>query len=244
MIIKILNRLLTDKFYKKSGSVLFTVKLPYLKMSQKNILIIGICGVTCGGKTTLATELNHILPSSKIFSQDDYYLDVSDCRHTFIPELNHINFDVLTSLDMERMHQDILKFISNNNLKPVGTKKKINLINGTGIKDLRKYVHDRVKKSELNVLIIEGFSILNYKPLLNLFNLKYYFTLSLEECKKRRDTRVYEPPDCPGYFEKCAWPEHLKQLDEVKMTITDVTYFTEHSRDIVEQILVDIVNYS
>jgi nicotinamide/nicotinate riboside kinase len=73
-------------------------------MSSK-ILIIGISGVTCGGKTTLAYKLNKMFPTSKLISQDDYFLDVDDPRHTWITELNHINFDILSSLDMEKMEK-------------------------------------------------------------------------------------------------------------------------------------------
>ncbi|KAJ8969151.1 hypothetical protein NQ314_001892 [Rhamnusium bicolor] len=106
---------------------------------EGNLIIIGISGVTCGGKTTTATQLNNIFPNSKIFSQDDYFLDVEDPRHVWIPELNHINFDILTSLDMEKMHDDILKFIGDNNLKRVNHVDKFGFeSNGMVQKDIKK----------------------------------------------------------------------------------------------------------
>ncbi|CAH0546402.1 unnamed protein product [Brassicogethes aeneus] len=209
-------------------------------MSQK-VLIIGICGVTCGGKTTIANKLNNILPSSKILCQDDYFLDVSDPRHKWIESLDHINFDILTSLDMEKMHSDILKFIGNKTIITPGEKNhqknfKLSLDN-----NLNKAVIEKICNDNIEVLIIEGFCVFNYKPMRDLFSLKYYFTLSKEECFKRRTLRVYDPPDCPGYFEICAWPEHLSQLEEVKKEF-NITYFDEHTNNILELILQEILN--
>lgn len=207
-------------------------------------LIIGVSGVTCGGKTTLSTELNKIIEHSVMISQDDYFLDVNDARHTWIPELNHINFDIISSLDMEKMYADVLKLIKNKETDrrnvPVPTKTGPTLIQCTNIDDLKKMLCTKVKSTGLKVLIIEGFCIFNYKPIADLCCLKYYFTLTKDECHKRRVTRIYEPPDCPGYFEKCAWPEYLKLLDDVQANVKDVKYFDGTSSPPYQEVLMDI----
>lgn len=204
-------------------------------------LVIGICGVTCGGKTTLATELNNILPNSKVITQDDYYLDENDPRQIRIPELNHVNFELLTSLDMERMHRDIC-YVLRNRKNSIGSpiKKRNNSFNITDV-EVQKLVHDRVTQTGMNILILEGFSILNYKPVEAFCDLKYYLTLSKAQCSARRKHRVYDPPDCPGYFEKCVWPEYLKLFDDVQRNVKDVTYFHEYTTDRSREILVDIL---
>lgn len=66
------------------------------------------------------------------------------------------------------------------------------------------------------LLVLEGFSILNYKPLLELCDLRYYLVLEAGECQARRALRLYDPPDVPGYFERCVWPEHLRYRAEVR----------------------------
>lgn len=206
-------------------------------MSEK-WLVIGICGVTCGGKTTLATELNNILPNSKVISQDDYFLDVDDPRQTRIPELDHINFELLTSLDMEKMHNDICYILRNRkNMTSAATDTRYCVSN----LQIQKLAHDRVIETGMNVLILEGFSIFNYKPIEALCDLKYYLTLSKAQCSARRKNRVYEPPDCPGYFEKCVWPEYLKLFDDVQRNVKDVKYFHEHNKDRLRVVLVDIL---
>lgn len=208
---------------------------------SENWLVIGICGVTCGGKTTLATQLNNVLPNSTVISQDDYFLDVNDPRQTVIPELNHINFELLTSLDMAKMHSDICTILANrrNNLKKALELKK----NFASDLDIEKVVLERVAEANLRILILEGFSIFNYKPVESLCDLKYYVTLSKAQCKARRKKRVYEPPDCPGYFEKCVWPEYLKLYEDVRKNVENVEYFNERSGDRLKVVLSDVLDF-
>lgn len=89
-------------------------------------LVIGISGVTNGGKTTLAKSLEAYFAAqqNKVFfkdnltlnkvvglCQDDYFLPVDSAKHTMIEKLNHINWEILSSLDMERMCLDIMKIL-------------------------------------------------------------------------------------------------------------------------------------
>ncbi|XP_017842100.1 uncharacterized protein LOC108599639 [Drosophila busckii] len=90
-------------------------------------LVIGISGVTCGGKTTLAhglrdyfKELNNAplwntpftIGTVKLISQDDYFLPIDDRRHKRHEKLNAINFELLSSLDMKKMLADIAHIIN------------------------------------------------------------------------------------------------------------------------------------
>ncbi|CAG9862125.1 unnamed protein product [Phyllotreta striolata] len=208
-------------------------------MSDKReaaLVVVGISGVTCGGKTTTAQKLHKIFPNCKIITQDDYYLDDDDPRHTWIPELNHANYDILTSLDMSKMHQDVLNILNNESLV------RINHNNYKKSEENITNISRKLRTANLKLLLIEGFSIFNYEPLLPVFDLKYYFTLNKEECFDRRKGRVYDPPDVPGYFERCAWPEHLQQLKEVESKVDNVRYFsgTADPEQVLETIVKDI----
>ncbi|KAH8395355.1 hypothetical protein KR222_010545 [Zaprionus bogoriensis] len=90
-------------------------------------LVIGVSGVTCGGKTTLAHGLYdyfkglrnaplwntpYTIGDVKIVSQDDYFLPVDDRRHLMVESLNVINFEVLGALDMKQMLVDIAQIIN------------------------------------------------------------------------------------------------------------------------------------
>lgn len=203
----------------------------------KKVLIIGISGVTSGGKTTLANKLKEILSKSIVFSQDDYFRDINDPMHVWIPELNHINFDILSSLDMEKMYGDILKFIKAKNLSPISNEqvalqKKVTLNHTVELLN-------KINSWDIHILIIEGFSIFNFKKWLYLFNLMYYVTLNKEECYKRRIKRVYDPPDCLGYFEQYVWPEYIKQKKEVKDTVPNVKFVDNMDKDYFKVIVND-----
>lgn len=85
-------------------------------------LVIGISGVTCGGKTTLAHNIRdyfvkqrnshlwntpYTVGDVQVISQDDYFLPVDDLRHKWVEQLNAINFELITALDMKQLLSDI-----------------------------------------------------------------------------------------------------------------------------------------
>ncbi|XP_076682825.1 nicotinamide riboside kinase [Andrena cerasifolii] len=158
-------------------------------MSLKKWLIVGISGATCSGKTTLANQIHNELRNSVVIHQDDYFLPADDARHVYIPEINHLNWELETSMDMDKMRSDILNLI-----KPSPTEAETN---------------------EQNVLLIEGFRLFKCKVISNLCDKKYFITLTKEECWERRKGRTYDPPDVPGYFDNVVWPEYLMHKEEL-----------------------------
>ncbi|KDR12668.1 Nicotinamide riboside kinase 1, partial [Zootermopsis nevadensis] len=186
-------------------------------------LIIGVSGATCSGKSILATSLQKELPGSSLICQDDFFLPVDSELHTTIPALNHINWEIISSLDMERMHA------VTENLLVSGIK----ITNGC----------DDKQTSGVSILIIEGFLIFNDKKLADLCHRKYFLTLTKEQCWARRHIRTYDPPDVPGYFDQCVWPEYEKHRDQVFKEVPNVILI-DGNRDktsIMRQVLLETV---
>jgi len=152
---------------------------------EKKWLVVGMCGVTCGGKTSIVKQLKEDFPGIVVIAQDDYFFPPEAPSHVVIPELNHVNYELMSSLDMERMRKDIQKALD---LQPT--------------------------HKQWPVLIIEGFAIYRDSWITELCDLRFFLTLDREECYRRRIVRVYEPPDPPGYFELAVWPEYLKIAQE------------------------------
>jgi len=153
--------------------------------SRRKWLVIAIAGVTCGGKGSLTTKLKQEYPMAVVYGQDDFFLAVDDPRHVYLEELNHANWDIITSLDMEGMYNKVLQKLS------------------------------QEPESTPGIMVLDGHLVLNYRPLLELCDLKYYFTLTKDQCWQRRKVREYNPPDPPGYFDKCVWPMYLKYKQEI-----------------------------
>lgn len=161
-------------------------------MSTKKWFVLGISGATCSGKTSLANRLHKELKNSIIVHQDKYFLPIDDPRHIKVEELNHYNWEVITSIDMEKMRTDVLKLIET-------------LPNG----------NNHSVSTDKNILILDGFLLFKCKVISNLCDRKYFITLTKEQCWERRKGREYDPPDIPGYFEKVVWPEYVKHKDEL-----------------------------
>jgi len=172
-------------------------------------LIVGISGVTCGGKTTLATQIQDTFSQTVVLNQDAYFYLEGSPQHVKVPGMDHTNYDVITSLDMNKMLQDIIKLISKDH------------------------------SDSRNILVLEGFCLLNFKPIADLCKLKYEISVTKDECVRRRMARVYDPPDVPGYFEVCVWPEYLKFHEDLKKQ-TDIIHIDGTEENFFKRVIADI----
>lgn len=74
---------------------------------------LGVSGVTCGGKTTLTKLLQRSFPWCRIIHQDNYFYDDDHSSHVRVPDVqNHVNYEILGSMDMPKMYQDIKAILS------------------------------------------------------------------------------------------------------------------------------------
>lgn len=174
-------------------------------------LIIGISGVTCGGKTTLSQTLHKYLSDQKnrhclsdrvrigivkIMNQDDYFYPANYPQHEWIEHLNHVNYDVINAINMTKMCNDLHTELD---------KRFIFYSKNTNM-DL----------TILNIMIIDGFLIFNHSIMNRLCQLKFHIHLPYEKCYERRLKRTYNPPDCLGYFELCVWPMYERNFEQIR----------------------------
>ncbi|XP_041042597.1 nicotinamide riboside kinase 1-like isoform X1 [Carcharodon carcharias] len=186
-------------------------------------LIVGIGGVTNGGKTTLACKLKKALPSSVLLCQDTFFKPVSEVE---FGEDGFQQYDVITALDMKAMMDTVYAWMEN--MSAVHIEQEAPVLS---------------ENKGLNILIVEGFLLYNYKPLNDVFNQRYYLSVPYEECKRRRCSRVYDPPDPPGYFDGHVWPMYLKNRKYMEEKVADIIYLdgTNPPDELFAQVYEDIL---
>lgn len=173
-------------------------------------LIIGISGISCSGKTTLASAVyDHFnetqiqtrllrdkciqVEQVKLIRQDDYFHSIDSVQHVWIPELNHINREHLGALNNEKMCKDLDDILGKDY---VAYTKRIDSSDGCSNGSL----------ISLNIMIIDGYLVFNQIDINRLIQVRLCMQISFEDCLARRVRRIYPQPTPSGYFEQYVWP--------------------------------------
>ena len=133
------------------------------------MLIIGICGGTGSGKTTVVNKILNILPENQvaILSQDSYYKDNSNIS---IEERKFINFDHPDAIEFDLLYQHI------NELK-----------NGHSIeKPIYSYItctrsSETIHIESKEVILLEGILLFTDERIRNICNVKVFVDAPADE---------------------------------------------------------------
>ena len=147
------------------------------------MIIIGVCGGTASGKSTLSREIINFFDNKEIKSDylmlDNYYKDLG---HLSIKQRALVNFDHPDSIDFKLFYQ---------HLKLLRIGKLVNTPTYCYKTHLRKHITNPVGKS--NVLVIDGLFILFKKNIRNFFDLTIFLNVDESIRLKRRIKRdVFE----------------------------------------------------
>lgn len=189
--------------------------------STKSAVVVGLGGVTNGGKTTMCKSLEKIFSSDRYnlkiqtLHLDDYFRPDDDPHHKHLKKFNHHDWDCLEALNIDRFLEDF------------------------------QLIHDKC-----DLLLVEGFLIFNLPVNSKIdyrFDFAYYFDLPYEECRERRAQRHYDPPDPEGYFEEHVWQAYTKAkkqaFEQEKNANIQLVDTTQQSFDDIQQkIIQDIEN--
>jgi uridine kinase len=159
--------------------------LPY---SPKQKIVVGVSGVSCGGKTTVASGLNNWLNKSEqnatLIMQDDFYKPASELPINSIT--NFPEFDEPESVRMDLIKDKILEWLD----EPV-----------------------ELDQEDAQILIVEGTMIFTDPDICDLCDLRYLVHVDFEVAKYRRSLRNYKIPDPPEIVARNIWPKYIKHRE-------------------------------
>ncbi|XP_031686171.1 nicotinamide riboside kinase 1 isoform X2 [Oncorhynchus kisutch] len=176
--------------------------------------------MTNGGKSTMSSSLHLRIPNSCIIAQDAFFKVLS--LLLLSPQFNFFKDDSVIAVDSNGFKQyDVLDALHMDRMMS-----KIE----SWRKDPGSFLASQSLRTqcsvgeEVFVLIVEGFLIFNYGPLNELMDKRYFLEIPYDVCKERRGSRVYTPPDLPGYFDGYVWPRYLKNRQEMEDMVSDIVF--------------------
>ena len=160
-------------------------------------MIIGICGGSGSGTTTLLKRISKKYPELNpvIFSMDNYYLPISEQE---IDENGEINFDLPTALDEARLTKDLQSLMLG---QPIEIKEYH--FNAPPEKNILITLYPS------DLIIVEGLFLFHYQALKKMLD----FTIFIDvEPSTQLDRRLYRDQESRGYTRESIlyqWNNHV-----------------------------------
>ncbi|MEZ5307791.1 MAG: uridine kinase [Pyrinomonadaceae bacterium] len=143
-------------------------------------MIIGLCGGTGSGKTTMARRIVDLIGADfvNLIEQDSYYKDLS---HISLSERQKVNYDHPDSLDFEELTEDLMRLRGGESVKMPVYDFASHTRNG-----------DHITLEPRPVTIVEGILIFTVPELRELMDLKVFLDTSSDTRLLRRIRRDLE----------------------------------------------------
>lgn len=207
------------------------------------MIVVGLSGATCSGKTSICNILQKVFTNIRVFNQDAYYWLDDSPKHITDKKTGFTNWEVLSGFDMDRLHLDLKSHIDNSprHSKPLDAQHRWTVENTFKTRDGFETIIDPRHFQDTNLVIVEGILVLNDPRIAELCHHKFFFELEKDICWERRQGRTYDPEDQIGYFENLAWPFYISNLADLKSSGQNIRWLRGEAS--VQHNLVSVLNH-
>lgn len=168
--------------------------------------VVGICGVSGSGKSTIANYLASEYPKEvTLLSLDDYFKKASEVGKDWC----EINWEDPSVIKFDKLIEDIKKLKIGKSIKVFSKSKFYN-----PDFDYEKYNKVEVEIHSKEIIVLEGFLIFVNEELRNLIDVKVYLDLNIEDGLKRRVGDKHPPSG--EYIENYIIPSFTENILEKK----------------------------
>ncbi|ORX40513.1 P-loop containing nucleoside triphosphate hydrolase protein [Kockovaella imperatae] len=198
-----------------------------MSSERKRIIVIGISGASCSGKTLLAKTLKSILPRATIIHQDDFAPAPED-----LPLVDRLqDWDDPPTCIIWDQFRSTLKDIRSGKSPSHESNDHLNVLDAPELdtatigkwkkafSDLE--TEERAHGVQLEWYLVEGFILYWDQAVTNALDIRLFLRVPHETLKRRREGRsVYVIQsasaagdvwtDPPGYFDKIVYPAYVK----------------------------------
>ena len=200
------------------------------------MLVVGISGPTCSGKTTIAGYLKRIFPRLVVLHEDDFYIPAAQLPH----RAGFQNWDCAASIDQDRL-KCVVGHARNERVLPAefksyqteeepsgaqeavvqASQNNVQLFYGQQGQHRPVDMESSVRETNSlpDILLVEGFLLFGRSMTLlkDAFDLRILLGGKYEDLKRRRDGRTgyntdegfWKDPE--GFFDLVVWPEYVEE---------------------------------
>ncbi|KZO99312.1 P-loop containing nucleoside triphosphate hydrolase protein [Calocera viscosa TUFC12733] len=191
----------------------------------KRVIMIGVGGATCSGKTTLAKYLKAVLPGSLLVHQDDFAPPRTQIPIHPIYKVQ--DWDAPAgAIDWPRLRAG-LQFIKQHGVMPAGhhSHDHLNVQELVGVSPavIEKWT-ERFAPSgeEVQWVLVDGFLMYWDPEVIDTLDVRLFLRVPRDELARRRHARhgyhtaentLWRDP--PGYFDQIVWPAYVEAHREL-----------------------------
>ncbi|KAJ3127453.1 ribosylnicotinamide kinase [Nowakowskiella sp. JEL0407] len=197
----------------------------------KKIIMIGIGGASCSGKSTVSYWLSKLIPNSHIIHQDKFFKHNSEIPlHSSSTPTNPIeDWDCPDSLEMNKFNEllsdlkhqrvSLSESVVGRNRADVGEDDVGVEVREKITRGFERVLEDVFRRDGVNleIVLVDGFLIYENVETYKHLDYRIFITANFETLNQRRSERYgYLTKsgstwvDPPGYYETVVWPHYLE----------------------------------